>query len=413
MELRELLKNKIDARASVWEKAKEHLDTVEDEGRAMTGEHEETWKRYMAELDQIDAAIADTRALIESEQAANEARELSDRLGQGQDGGDRGGDKADDAAKLRAIANGEARAAEFRFAPGEDRGFATGERRDLTEGANEAGGYTVPPSFLNRLYEHLIANSALRQTRATVLNTDSGEPLLLPKTTAHGTGALVSEGGSIGESDPTFGQARLDAYKYGVLIQVSSELVTDTGVDLVGYLARQGGQAISNASGVHFITGDGSSKPQGITTVSTLGKTAASATAITFDELIDLMYSVIAPYRVNGEWMFRDATLAAIRKLKDNDGQYLWQPALSGGEPSTILNRPYVTDPNMPAMTTGLKSVLFGDFSTYTIRDVNGVRVERSDDYAFGNDLVTWRVLLRTDGDLVDTTGAVKHLIQA
>lgn len=412
MELRELLKNKIDARASVWEKAKDHLDTVESEGRTMTGEHEESWKRFMAELDQLDAAIADTRTLIESEQAADEARELSDRLGQGQDGGDRG-DTVDDAAKLRAIANGEARAAEFRFAPGEDRSVATGERRDLTEGTNSAGGYTVPTSFVNRLYEHLIDNSAIRQTRATVLITDTGEPLLVPKTTAHGTGALVSEGGSIGESDPTFGQARLDAYKYGVLIQVSNELATDTGVDLVGYLARQGGRAISNASGVHYITGDGSSKPQGITTVSTLGKTAASATAITFDELIDLMYSVIGPYRVNGEWMFRDATLAAIRKLKDSDGQYLWQPALSGGEPSTILNRPYVTDPNMPAMTTGLKSVLFGDFSAYTIRDVNGVRVERSDDYAFGNDLVTWRVLLRTDGDLIDTTGAVKHLIQA
>lgn len=412
MELREMLKNQIAARAQAWEKAKDHLDTVEGEGRAMTGEHDETWKRFMAELDELDARIADTRTLIESDAAAEEARALSERLGQDHDG-DRSDDTNTDAARLRALVAGEQRSVEFRFADGDDRSFATGERRDLVEGTNSAGGYTVPTSFVNRLYEHLIVNSAIRQTRATVINTDSGEALQVPKTTAHGSGALVSEGGAIGEGDPTFGQVTLNAYKYGVLAQVSSELITDTGVDLVGYLARQGGQAIGNASGAHFITGDGSSKPQGVTTVSTLGKTAASATAVTFDELIDLFFSVISPYRANAEWMFKDSTLGAIRKLKDSDGQYLWQPALTGGEPSTILDKPYVTDPNMPAMTTGLKSVLFGDFSTYMIRDVNGVRVERSDDYAFANDLVTFRFLLRTDGDLIDTTGAVKHLIQA
>lgn len=418
MELREMLKNQLEERAKSWEKAKAHIDAVEaDDTRSMTGEDEATMKRFMDELDGLDAQIGDTRKLLEGNEAAEEARALAERLAQQEDE-DRGGEAGEDSdlKKLRALARGEVRSVEFRFAADDDRRFATGEvreSRDLTVGTTTAGGHTVPTSFLNRLYEHLIENTAIRQTRATVINTDSGEALQVPKTTAHGGGALVAEGGAIGESDPTFGQVTLNAYKYGVLAQVSSELMTDTGVDLVGYLARQGGRAIGNAAGVHFITGDGSSKPQGITTVSTLGKTAAGAAAITFDELIDLFFSVIAPYRMNAEWMLKDSTLGAIRKLKDSDGQYLWQPGLTEGQPDTILGKHYVTDPNMPAMTTGLKSVLFGDFSAYTIRDVNGIRIEQSADYAFGNDLVTWRFLLRTDGDLVDTTGAVKHLIQA
>lgn len=122
---------------------------------------------------------------------------------------------------------------------------------------------------------------------------------------------------------------------------------------------------------------------------------------------------MIHGYRQNGTWMMADATVALVRKLKDSTNQYLWSPGLISGEVDTLLGRPVVVDVNMPAATTGLKSVVFGDFSAYYIRDVNGVRVERSDDFAFQNDLATFRFILRTDGDLIDTTGAVKHLIQA
>lgn len=415
--VRELLKNQLEARAKAWEKAKEHLDAVEaDDTRSMgTGEDEATWKRHLADLDALDVQIADTRKLVESDEAAEEARKLSDRLGLDQPDDDEDRDGTDDEKVLRQLVDGEIKVADFRFQPGVDRRSVMSgrESRDLTKLSAGAGANTVPTGFLAQLYQHLIENSAIRQTRAMVLSTDSGEALQIPKTTAHGGGALVAEAGAITESDPTFGQVTLDAYKYGVLAQVSTELLTDTGVDLTGYLATQGGRAIGNAAGVHFVTGDGSAKPNGVVTASTLGKTAAGAAAITFDELIDLFFSVIAPYRVNAEWMLKDSTLGAIRKLKDSDGQYLWQPGLTEGQPDTILGKHYVTDPNMPAMTTGLKSVLFGDFSTYYIRDVNGIRVERSTDYAFGNDLETWRFLLRTDGDLVDTTGAIKHLIQA
>ncbi len=400
----QILTKLLEERANVWEQAKAHLDTVESEGREFTGEADETWARFNTELDAIDKRIAEVKSILEREKVADEARSMSDDLARRGDPAPTDAE-ATDADQLRKLVDGEARAVDFRFGPG--------EARDLSKLSAGAGANTVPTSFLGQLYEHMIENSAIRQTNVTVLNTDSGEALQVPKTAGYSTASLIAEAGSITESDPSFGQVTLNAYKYAILVQVSSELLTDTGVDLEGFLAMQGGRALGNGTGAAYVSADGSSKPQGIVPVSTLGKSAAGAAAITTDELIDLFYSVIRGYRDRGTWMMLDATMALVRKLKDSTNQYLWSPGLVAGEVDTLLGRPVVTDPNMPAATTGLKSVIFGDFSAYYIRDVNGVRVERSDDYAFGNDLATFRFILRTDGELVDTTGAVKHLIQA
>ena len=194
--------------------------------------------------------------------------------------------------------------------------------------------------------------------------------------------------------------------------RAAAELIDDSGVDLVGYLARQAGRAIGNASGAHFITGDGSSKPNGVVTASTLGVTGASGQsgAPSADELIDLHFSVIPEYRRAGTWLMSDATWAGVRKLKDSDKQYLVDRLGSAGELS-LLSRPVVIDTNVADTGVSAKSVLFGDFSAYYIRDVRELRFERSDDYAFNQDLVTFRALLRTDGDLIDTTGAIKHYL--
>ena len=409
-DLREQIKQLIDKRANVWEQGKALNDKVMEEDRAFTAEEEQTWQRINADIATMDARVVELDEIVTREREAAAARErIAGLVTPDTDPEqERSNDRPSDGDQLRRLARGEVRHVDFALSDRDKR-----ETRDLVKGTASAGGNTVPTSFVRRLYEHLVEVSAIRQTNVTVLTTATGEALQIPKTTAHGAAALVAEGGAIAESDPTFGQVTLDAYKYGVLIQVSHELVNDTAVDLEGYLARQAGRALGLASEAHFITGDGSSKPQGITTVSTLGKTAASATAVTTDELIDLMHSVIQPYRSNGTWMFKDSTLAAIRKLKDTTNQYLWAPGLAGSVPSTILGHPYVTELNMPAMTTGLKSVLFGDFSSYWLRDVESLRFETSLDYAFNTDLVTFRALIRCDGDLVDTTGAVKHLIQA
>lgn len=397
-----ILNSLLEQRANVWEQAKAHLDTVEAEGREFTGEADETWSRFNADLDALDKRIGEVKELMEREKAADEARSLGEDLAR-RGASDQEDQPAEtDVDRLRKLVSGEVRAVDFRA-----------ESRDLSKLSAGAGANVVPTSFYGMLQEHLIESSAIRQTNVTVLTTDSGENLQVPKTAGYSSASLIAEAGAISESDPSFGQVTLGAFKYAILVQVSSELLTDEGVDVAGFLARQGGRALGNGSGAHFVNGDGSSKPLGVVPASTLGVTAAGAAAITTDELIDLFYSVIAPYRAAGTWMMADATVAKIRKLKDADSQYLWSPGLVAGEVDTLLGRPVVVDTNMPAATTGLKSVVFGDFSAYFIRDVNGVRIERSDDFAFANDLATYRFILRTDGDLVDTTGAVKHLIQA
>lgn len=247
-----------------------------------------------------------------------------------------------------------------------------------------------------------------------MLTTESGEAVQIPKTTSYSTAAIVAEAGPISESDPQFAQVSLDAKKYAFIVDVSSELLTDSAVDITSFLARQGGRALGLGSGAHFITGNGTTQPNGVAALASVGKTGSAGVAGAFngDDLIDLYYSVIEPYRVNATWMMRDASLAAARKLKDtNTGQYLWQPGLQAGEPGSLLGRPVVADQNVAAVALSARSILFGDFSTYYIRDVSGVRVERSDHARWDNDLASFRFILRTDGDLVDTTGAVKAFV--
>lgn len=392
-----VLKNLIEERARVWEQAKTHLDTVEAEGRQFTGEADETWTRLNDDLSKLDERITELHSVEERNARAEEMRARYEAATPAQPEQPK---QTTDEDRLRALIAGEARSVEF---------------RDLTKGTATAGGNTVPTSFYGQLVEHMIENSAIRQTNVTVLTTDSGEDLQVPKTTTHPTAAIISEGGTITESDPAFGQVTLGAFKYGFSVQIASELEQDTGVDLVGYLARIGGEALGNGSGAHFVTGTGSGQPNGVVTASTLGVTTGTGQSgvADADELIDLFFSVIPPYRRNGTWMMSDAGLKEARKLKDADNQYLWVPGLVQGEASTLLGRPVVVDTNVADPALSAKSIIFGDLSRYFIRDVSGVRVERSTDFAFTTDLVTWRFLLRTDGDLVDTTGAVKHLVGA
>jgi HK97 family phage major capsid protein len=309
--------------------------------------------------------------------------------------------------ELRALGRGELRRVDV-----------PADRRDLTKGTATAGGNTVPTSFFGQVWEHMIESSAILQAGATVINTASGENLEIPVTTAHSSGALISEGSTLTESDPAFAKRTLGAYKYGLSIQVSSELVADTGFDLLGYLARQAGRAVGNALGADLVTGNASSKPSGIVQTATTGVTGATTSAsgtFTADELIDLYYSVIAPYRASTScaWMMRDATLARVRKLKDSQNQYLWQPGLQVGAPDILLGKPVYTDPNVAAVATSAKSVVFGDVSAYHVRIAGGVRFERSDDFAFQSDLVTFRAIVRGDGILADQTGAVKLFVGA
>lgn len=296
--------------------------------------------------------------------------------------------------------------------------YAVVEQHDLTKGTATDGAELIPTGFVRRLFEHLIEFAAIRRTNATVLRTDSGENLLVPKTTSYGSAALVAEAGPIAEDDPQFAQVTVGAYKFGQLIQISRELIEDSAVDILGFLARSAGRALGTVTGTYYVTGTGSSQPQGIANSPTAGVTGAvnATPTITVDNLIDLYHSVVSGYRANGYWVMDDATAAYLRKIRDDSGgagvgNLLWQPGLTAGAPDTLFGRPVVTDPNMADMAASAYSIAFGDFSEYfVIRDVDGIRFERSDDFAFANDLVTFRALLRTDSRqlLNGSGGAVK-----
>jgi HK97 family phage major capsid protein len=387
-------------RANVWEQTKELLDTAEKEKRDLTAEEEAKYQAFNADLDKMDQRAKD---LVDAEQRTKDAEAaFAGLLAKPQEQPRKDADKD---SELRRWARGEMRGIDI----AKPDGVAF---RDLVKGTATAGGNTVPTTFYGQLMAHLIEVSGIMMAGPTVLNTSSGESIEIPVTTAHSSAALTTEANPIGESDPAFATRTLGAYKYGVLLQASSELLTDTGVDLEGYLAMQAGRALGNAFGVHAITGDGSSKPTGVITSASAGVTGGTAVvgAFTADNLIDLYYSVIAPYRNSTScgWLMRDSTLGAARKLKDGQGQYLWQPSLQLGAPDTLLSKPVNTDPNVAAPALSAKSVAFGDFSQYFVRLAGGVRFERSDDYAFNSDLVTFRAIIRADGLLIDQTGAVK-----
>lgn len=367
------------------------------EGRDLTGEELASVDRLDGEVRSLGERVSE---LMEQEQRSRDAADALARLAPvDEPGGD--ADADDVGEQLRSFLRGEQRS--VAVAP---------ERRDLVKGTATAGGNTVPTTFYGRLVEHMVEVSGVLAAGPTLLETASGDSIEVPTTTAFSTAALTAEAAAIAESDPAFAKRTLGAYKYGATIQVSRELIDDTAVDLLGFIAAQAGRAVGNALGAALVTGSGSSQPAGVATQATAGKTGAATTPTT-DDLIDLMYSVISPYRASSSccWMLRDATAAHLRKLKDDNGQYLWQPSLVLGQPDMLLGKPVATDPNVAAADNSAKSVLFGDFAAYWVRLAGGVRFERSDDFAFSSDLVTFKVVARADGMTVDQTGAIKAFV--
>jgi HK97 family phage major capsid protein len=389
-----------ESRANIWEQGKALLDKAEAEGRDLNAEEAASWQKINGDIDAVDQRVKGLEDILKRDAEMVETFARLENTPAA-----RGIPRDEKNEQVRAFLKGESGRS---LTVAADTTF-----RDLVKGTAAAGGNTVPTSFYGRLVEHMIDMSAILSAGPTVLETSGGETIEVPITTAHGSAAILAEGGALAENDPTFGKRSLGAYKYGDLIQIARELVDDTGVDLLGYVARQAGWAVGNAFGAHLVTGTGSSQPAGIVTNATLGVTGGTTVsgAFTADNLIDLYHSVIAPYRRSPScaWLMRDATLASLRKLKDTTNQYLWQPGLTLGAPDTLLGKPVYTDPNVAAVALSAKSVLFGDISRYFVRLAGGVRFERSDDYAFGNDLVSFRCLVRGDGLLVDQTGAVKY----
>jgi HK97 family phage major capsid protein len=282
----------------------------------------------------------------------------------------------------------------------------------LSVGTDSEGGYLVPDEFERTLIQTLEEENVFRKL-AKIIQTSSGDRKI-PVVVTKGTAAWLDEGEEFDESDSVFGQTSIGAYKLGTMIKVSDELLNDSVFNLESYISTEFARRIGAKEEEAFLVGDADGKPTGIfnaTGGAQLGITAGSATAITADEIIDLVYSLKAPYRKNAVFLMNDATVKAIRKLKDGQGQYLWQPSLTAGTPDTLLNRPVYTSAYAPIIEAGAKTIAFGDFGYYWIADRQGRSFKRLNELFATTGQVGFLASQRVDGKLI-LPEAVKILQQ-
>ena len=380
----EFIAKQVDAKAKAWHEAKELIDSVEARGGVWSGEDE-------AKYASLTADINKRNELIELEQREAKTAEAVQKAAVNFAGASVTDTEGD---ILRKMIAGEIRGHEFRAITG------------------SSTGAPVPTSFYNEIVKVArLVNPLLDY--ATVINTSSGENMQIPSQSGFSTATIVGQGVSIGTSEPTFNAfTTLSAYKFSALAQLSRELVLDAGVDITGFLADQFGNAFGNAIGNKLINGTGSVEPTGFLPVAgtgVLGSTGVSG-AFTADNIVDLVYSLDGALRAKPSFalLANSTSIAALRKLKDSYGRYLFDIGLGQDKRDLILGVQVIETPSMPNPAVGANSVAVGDLKSLYIRNAGGLQVDRSDDYAFGNDLATWRATWRIDGALVQTANIKK-----
>lgn len=392
----EYLKQQIDARQSAWNAAKSLLDAAAAEKRDLSAEEEQSYQRIMADIDARSDRIADLQQAEERaarvEAAVASAPEVRTEAPRAENA------EMSDSDIIRAMARGEMRSHTF-------------EKRALSKSTSNA---PVPTSFWDNIQENLLYTGPMLNGRFfTALNTTSGENITVPVESTRPTGTATAEAATFAVSDPTFSAITLRAWKYGTLVLVSRELIEDSGIDLVPFLGRQMGVSLGTAVNSALTLGTGTVQPNGISNAAGSGVTGGTpaASGPTFDNLIDLLHSVDTAYamRPSAAFMMSRATLGQVRKQKDTAGNYIWTPGSSQGTPDQILGYPVLENPYVAAAATAAKTVLFGDLSSYIVRQVGGIDVVRSDEAYFTSDQIAFRATIRLDGDL-GQSGAVKYL---
>ena len=395
------LQKLVEDRQSAYHAAKAKMDEVAAEGRDLSAEEREFVDRTFAELDAkrdlittlVDAEKREREIAEAMSGLENVARPVESRMAA----------EKSDADILRELLTGERRAYSFQF-----------EKRDLAKTTSNA---PVPTSFSNAVIDQArLVGPMLDPSVVTVLNTASGEDLVLPSLSSWSTAGLEAEAATIDESDPAFAKTTLKAYKYAFIVQVSQEFLADSNIDVIGFLGQQAGNAIGYAVNTVLTTGTGTVQPNGIVTASAAGGTGGTgvAGAFTADDLISLVYSLDgAARRLPGFGvMANGASIGAMRKLKTSGGDYVFVPTIQPGTPDSILGVPLIENPAMASTGTANKSVIAGHFPSYYVRQVGGIDVARSDDFAFNTGQVTLRFQIRVDGNLPQSSH-IKHFVGA
>ena len=371
----DFIKSQMDARNNLIAQAREVLDFAEAEKRGLSAEENQKIARIEADIDSADTAINTARSIADREARASEAA-------------------ASFAPSAPAASNSDADILRS-IASGEMRGFEFGrEARTLVPSTN-----TVGQSFFDQVFE-IAQLVGPMLTVSEVFNTTSGENLVIPTVTATSSAGSVAAAGTISESNPTFSSITLGAEKYGALVQVAQELVTDAGFNISSYIAQQLGTSLGlQANSV--LTSKLSAAAGSVVTGGT-----GVAGAASYENLIDLVYGIADGARVLPGLGFQmsKSGIAAARKLKDGAGNYIWTNSAVPGQPATLLGYPVYENPNVAAVATGAKSVLFGHLPSFKVRVAGGIRVDQSADFAFNTDTVTYRGLIRLDGGLTHAT---------
>jgi HK97 family phage major capsid protein len=387
----EFIAKQVDAKAKAWHEAKELIDSVEARGGVWSGEDE-------AKYASLTADINKRNELIELEQRDAKTSEAMQAAAV-----NFAGSSVDDSESdiLRKMVLGEIRGHEFKP-----------EKRAII---GTQTGAPVPTNFYSEIIKVArLVNPLLEY--ATVINTAGGENLQIPSQATFSTATIVGQGSAIGTSEPSFNSfTTLGSYKYSALAQLSRELILDAGVDIIGFLAEQFGNAFGFAIGSAVVRGTGTVQNVGFLTVAGTGVTgSASTTALagpnviggfTADNVVDLIYSLDGSLRNRPSFalLANSGSIAALRKLKDAQGRYLFDVGVGLDRRDLVLGVPVIETPAMPSIGSGATPLAVGDLKSLYIRNAGGLQIDRSDDFAFGNDLATWRATWRLDSALVQT----------
>jgi HK97 family phage major capsid protein len=394
------MKAQYEARAKDLEVAKAIVETAAAEDRAMSADEQVTFERANEEFSRRTTMIDELKRMASAEQEVRAAQAAhQDEIRPMETAKP----ASNDADTIRALARGEIRSANF-------------EKRDVTTGST---GAPVPTSFYDQVILLARATGPMLAV-STELATAGGENLQIPRLSTYSVGTVNSEAATFGESDPAFSAfITLSAYKYGFLTQVSRELLEDSGVDVLSLLATNCGNALGFAVNTALTTGTGTVEPTGIVTASgsaLIGATGLTDTGgFTYTNLVNLLYSTDAAARALPGFGFMAKGSAASRRCVCSltaQGQFVFTPSMSDATSDRVLGYPLIENPAMAAVAASAKSVIAGHFPSYYVRTVGGIRLDRSDDFAFSADLVTFRCSYRVDGNLPQTSH-VKHFVGA
>ena len=372
----------IEKRAKVWETAKNFVDTHEDKNGNLSAEDKESYSRMEAEIEEL------TNSIERQQRAERREQELSKPVNSPITG-----------KPYKDEPQGEVKTG--RASDEYKKAMLTALRSNfrqvsnvLQEGVDADGGYLVPEEYDHRLIDVLTEENIMRGIATKI--TTSGEHKINIAATKPAA-AWIEEGGALSFGDATFDQKILDAHKLHVAIKITEELLYDNAFGLENYIITEFGKALANAEEDAFLNGDGVGKPTGIFDKTKGGESIGTLTAaLKSDDILDLIYKLKRPYRKNASFIMNDATLAQIRKLKDNNGQYLWQPSYQANEPDKILGYNIRTSAFAPT-----DAIAFGDYKYYNIGDRGSRSFKQLNELFAGNGMIGYVAKERVDGLLI------------